>query len=109
LVTDGNSSAGVLIDRTRRQGVMRGDGASAAQLFDIPSLADVVPGDVVMTAGIDGIYPKGIPVGVVTKAEKGQDLFKTITVKPSIDCGTIEEVIILHTRNVPNDVVRYAP
>ena len=35
-----------------------------------------------MTAGIDGIYPKGIPVGVITKAEKGQDLFKTITVKP---------------------------
>src|SRR5881227_2810918 len=85
LITDGNSSAGVLVDRTRRQGVLRGDGGSGAQLYDIPSLADVRAGDVVMTAGIDGIYPKGIPVGVVTKAEKGQDLFKTITVKPSVD------------------------
>lgn len=109
LVTDGNSSVGVLIDRTRRQGVLRGDGADGAQLYDIPSLADVRPGDVVMTAGIDGIYPKGVPVGVVTKAEKGQDLFKTIVVQPSIDFGSIEEVIILHTRKVPNDVVRYAP
>src|SRR3954463_9287881 len=109
LVTDGNSSVGVLVDRTRRQGVLRGDGATSAQLFDIPSLSDVRPGDVVMTAGIDGIYPKGVPVGVVTKAEKGQDLFKTITVRPSIDFGTIEEVIVLHTRKVPNDVVRYAP
>src|SRR3954470_12268934 len=109
LVTDGNSSVGVLVDRTRRQGVLRGDGATSAQLFDIPSLSDVRPGDVVMTAGIDGIYPKGIPVGVITKAEKGQDLFKTITVRPSIDFGSIEEVIVLHTRKVPNDVVRYAP
>ena len=109
LVTDGNSSVGVLIDRTRRQGVLRGDGASGAQLYDIPSLSDVRPGDVVMTAGIDGIYPKGILVGIVTKAEKGQDLFKTITVRPSIDFGSIEEVIILHTRKVPNDVVRYTP
>src|SRR4051795_13341258 len=109
LVTDGNSSVGVLVDRTRRQGVLRGDGVTGAQLFDIPSLADVKEGDVVMTAGIDGIYPKGIPVGVITKAEKGQDLFKTITVRPSIDLGAIEEVIVLHTRKVANDVVRYTP
>jgi rod shape-determining protein MreC len=109
LITDGNSSVGVLIDRTRRQGVLRGDGVAAAQLYDIPSLADVKPGDVVMTAGIDGIYPKGIPVGVVTKANKGQDLFKTISVRPSIDFGSIEEVIVLHTRKIPNDVVRYTP
>jgi len=51
----------------------------------------------------------GIPVGVVTKAEKGQDLFKTIVVRPSIDFGSIEEVIVLHTRKIPNDVVRYTP
>src|SRR5579859_8135073 len=107
LITDSNSSVGVLLERTRRQGVLRGDGGSAAQLLDIPSLADVVPGDTVLTAGIDGIYPKGIPVGVVTKAEKGQDLFKTITVRPLVDFGTIEEVIVLHTRKIPNEVVRY--
>ena len=89
--------------------MLRGDGTAGAQLYDIPSLADVQPGDVVMTAGIDGIYPKGIPVGAITKAEKGQDLFKTITVRPSVDFGSIEEVIVLHTRKAPNDVVRYTP
>ena len=109
LITDSNSSVGVLLERTRRQGVLRGDGASGAQLYDIPSLADVVPGDVVRTAGIDGIYPKGIPVGVITKAERGQDLFKNITVRPAVDFGTIEEVIILHTRKIPSDVARYTP
>src|SRR5207244_8645750 len=38
LVTDNNSSVGVLLERTRRQGVLRGDGVGAAQLYDIPSL-----------------------------------------------------------------------
>ncbi len=109
LVTDSNSSVGVLIERTRRQGILRGDGASGAQLYDVPSLADVQPGDSVLTAGIDGIYPKGIPVGVITRAEKGQDLFKNISVKPSVDFGGIEEVILLHTRKIPGEVVRYAP
>jgi rod shape-determining protein MreC len=100
---------GVLIERTRRQGVLRGDGANGAQLYDIPSLADVQVGDTVLTAGIDGIYPKGIPVGVITKAEKGQDLFKNITVRPLVDFGSIEELIILHTRKLPGEVVRYVP
>ena len=109
LVTDSNSSVGVLVERTRRQGVLRGDGATGAQMYDVPSLADVQAGDNVLSAGIDGIYPKGIPVGVVVKAEKGQDLFKNIVVKPSVDFGSIEEVIVLNTRKIPNDVVRYTP
>src|SRR5438876_2733981 len=110
LITDSNSSAGGLIERTRRQGVLRGDGAGGAQLYDIPATgADVRPGDNVLTAGIDGIYPKGIPVGVVTKVEKGQALFMTIFVKPAVDFGSIEEVIVLHTRKIPGEVVRYSP
>jgi len=109
LVTDSNSSVGALLERTRRQGVLRGDGGGGAQLFDIPSLADVAPDDNVLTAGIDGIYPKGIPVGAVVKADKGPDLFKSIVVKPSVDFGSIEEVIVLHTRKIPHDVVRYTP
>jgi rod shape-determining protein MreC len=109
LLTDNNAAAGVLLERTRRQGVLRGDGAGGAQLYDVPSLADVAPGDVVLTAGIDGIYPKGIPVGTVVKADKGADLFKHIVVKPAVDFGAIEEVIVLQTRKIPHDVVRYAP
>jgi rod shape-determining protein MreC len=109
LITDSNAAVGVLIERTRRQGVLRGDGGAGAQLLDIPSLADVQPGDAVQTAGIDGIYPKGIPVGTIVKAEKGQELFKNIAVRPSVDFSGIEEVIILHTRKIPGEVVRYAP
>jgi rod shape-determining protein MreC len=109
LVTDANSSIGSLVERTRRQGMVRGSGGSAVQLFDIPSLADVQAGDRVMTAGIDGIYPRGIPIGTVVRADPGQSLFKTVTVKPAVDLGTIEEVIVIHTRKIPPAVVRYAP
>lgn len=109
LIIDGNASVGSLVERTRRQGVVRGDGGSGAQMYDVPSLADVQPGDTVLTAGIDGIYPKGIPLGVVTKAEKGPELFKLIRVRPSVDFGTVEEVIIIHTRKIPGQIVGYAP
>jgi rod shape-determining protein MreC len=109
LVIDSNSSAGALIERTRRQGVVRGDGGNGALMYDVPSLADVQPGDTVLTAGIDGIYPKGIPIGTIIKAEKGPELFKNIRIKPSVDFGSVEEVIIIHTRKIPNDVVRYQP
>lgn len=109
LVIDNNCSVGVLLERTRREGVLRGDGTGNAQLYDIPSLADVQPGDQILTAGIDGIYPKGIPVGTVVRADKGPELFKNIRVKPSVDFGSIEEVIIIHTRKVPSAVQGYAP
>ncbi|MFP5248159.1 MAG: rod shape-determining protein MreC [Thermoanaerobaculia bacterium] len=109
LVTDNNCAVGSLIERTRRQGVVRGNGGASVQLFDIPSLADVQPGDRILTAGIDGIYPRGIPIGSVVRADPGQSLFKTVTVKPSVDFGTIEEVIVIHTRKIPPSVVRYAP
>ena len=109
LVNDANCSIGTLVERTRRQGVVRGNGSNAIQLFDIPALADVQAGDRVLTAGIDGIYPRGIPVGTVVRSEPGQSLFKTITVRPAVDFGTIEEVIVIHTRKIPPGVVRYAP
>ena len=109
LVTDNNCSVGSLIERTRRQGVVRGNGSGVVQLFDIPSLADVQPGDRVLTAGIDGIFPRGIPIGTVVRAEPGKSLFKSVTMKPSVDFGTIEEVIVIHTRKIPPAVVRYAP
>ncbi len=109
LVTDNNCSVGSLVERTRRQGIIRGTGGAGINLLDIPSLADVQPGDRVLTAGIDGVYPKGIPIGTVVRSEPGQSLFKTITVRPAVDFGSIEEVIVIHTRKIPPQVVRYVP
>lgn len=109
LVTDNNCSVGALVERTRRQGVVRGNGSPTIEMFDIPALSDVQPGDRVLSAGIDGVFPKGIPLGTVVRSEPGQSLFKTVTVKPAVDFGTIEEVIVIHTRKIPPQVVRYTP
>jgi rod shape-determining protein MreC len=109
LMTDTNASIGSLLERTRRQGVVRGNGGAMVQMFYVPSLTDVQVGDVVSTAGIDGIFPKGIPVGRVTKVEEGKDLFKQISVHPSVDFTQLEEVMVIHTKKIPEAVVRYAP
>jgi rod shape-determining protein MreC len=109
LVSDNNCSVGALIERTRRQGVVRGNGGANLQMFDIPALADVQPGDRILTAGIDGIYPRGIAVGTVVRAEPGRSLFKSVIVRPAVDFGKMEEVIVIHTKKVAPDVARYAP
>ncbi|MGA7617699.1 MAG: rod shape-determining protein MreC [Thermoanaerobaculia bacterium] len=109
LVIDANSAVGALIDRTRRQGVIRGDGEGGLQMLYVPSLSDVKRGDLIVTAGTDGIFPKGIPIARVDKVAEGSDLFKNVHCQPLVDFGSLEDVLVLHTRKIPSDVVRYAP
>jgi rod shape-determining protein MreC len=109
LVIDPSASVGSLIDRTRRMGVIRGDGRGGLRFEYIPSLSDVQQGDVVTTAGIDGIYPKGIPVCRVAAVAEGTDLFKKVSCAPTVDFQRLEEVLIIHTRKIPPEVVRYRP
>lgn len=109
LVVDTNSAVGAIVDRSRRQGVIRGDGGGGLEMRFIPSLTDIAPGDLIITGGIDGIYPRGIPIGTVVKVEEGKDLFKSVIARPSVDLTTLEEVIILKTRKIPAPVLRYNP
>lgn len=106
LLTDASATVGALLERTRRQGVVRGNGATAEMLY-IPNLTDVRVDDVITTAGIDGIYPKGIPIGRVAKAAEGKELFKQIAVRPAVDFSRLEEVMVLHTRKIPQAIIRY--
>ena len=109
LVIDGGSSVGSRIERTRRQGVIRGDGSGDLQLLYVPSLADVAVGDQIVTSGTDGIYPKGITIGTVSSATEGNDLFKSINVDAAVDFLTLDEVLILHTEKIPVEVGRWQP
>lgn len=109
MVTDSASTVGVLITRTRRQAVARGDGRGNLQLLYLPALSDVRPGDEVVTAGIDGIYPKGIPVCTVISVAEGKDLFKKVVCRPEVDFQKVEEALVLSTKKIPQEVVRYTP
>jgi rod shape-determining protein MreC len=101
LVTDRAAGIGGVLQRTRRQGVVRGSGGGLLELDYVPLQADVRPGDRVVTAGIDGVYPRGIPVGTVLSVRAGGQLFHQIEVVPAVDLGTVDQVYLLDYREVP--------
>jgi rod shape-determining protein MreC len=104
LITDRAASVGAMIERTRRQGMIRGSGKGNLDFDFVPLQADVEGGDIVVSAGIDGVYPRGIPIGVVEEVEPGLDLFHRIKVVPYVDPGLIDQVYILQTESIPDQV-----
>lgn len=109
LITDRAASVGVMIDRTHRQGVVKGAGQGNLELDYVSLQADVRVGDLVVTAGIDGIYPRGIPVGIITAAIPGDNLFYEIRVAPAVDFGLLDQVYILEEEAVPEAVKEALP
>ena len=95
IVSDRASSVGAMIERTRRQGIVRGIGGGMLSLEYVPLQSEVMPGDQVVTAGIDGVYPRGVPIGTVVTVEDGGDLFHRIRVAPAVDLGTLSQVFLL--------------
>ncbi len=95
LITDRTSAVGAMVERTSRQGVARGDSRSGLLLDYVPLQADVRPGDRVVTAGIDGIYPRGVPLGVVRAIRRGTQLFHQVEVTPMVDFGALDHVYLL--------------
>lgn len=109
LVIDAKSAVGVRIERTHRQGVLKGDGAGGLDLTRVPALADVVPGDRIVTAGIDGVYPPGIPVATVTEVSEGSDLFTKIKCVPIVTFSALDTALIINTTKLPREVEEYQP
>jgi rod shape-determining protein MreC len=101
LITDRVASVGVMIARTRRQGVVRGASAGTLALEYIPLQEDLIVGDEIVTAGIDGVYPRGIPVGTVTLVKPGNELFYEVVLRPAVDFTTVDHVYILAHEPLP--------
>jgi len=97
LLIDRNAAAGVIIERTRAQGVVVGGGDDRLQMQYVSEASDIAVGDLVVTSGIDTIYPKGLAVGRVETVEKNGPAFKKIVVKPAVDFSQLEEVLIVLT------------
>jgi rod shape-determining protein MreC len=109
LITDRSASVGVMIQRTRRQGVIRGSGKGSLELDYIPAQADVRVGDLVVTAGIDGIYPRGVPVGSIAAVVVGSELFHRIRVMPLVDFGLLDQVFVLDRESIPAELKKDLP
>lgn len=95
LLIDRNAAAGAIIERTRAQGVVVGSGDDRLRLEYVSEVSDVVSGDVVVTSGIDGIYPKGFIIGRIEQVEKTGGSYKRITIKPAVDFTSLEEVLVV--------------
>lgn len=105
LITDRAASVGAMVERTRRQGVVRGVGRGLLELAFVPLQADIRVGDRVVSAGIDGIYSRGIPIGVVTSVTPGSDLFYQVEVRPLVDFGFLDQVYVLE-REAPSEQLK---
>jgi rod shape-determining protein MreC len=95
LLTDASAAAGGRVARTGELGVVRGDGAGGLRLNNVPITSSIRAGDVVESAGIDGIYPRGIPIGRVESVARGNNLFLEIRIKPSADFAHLTDVLVL--------------
>jgi rod shape-determining protein MreC len=95
LINDQTSGVGALLASSRLQGVLRGTPTGEVVLEKVMSDEAVKPGEKVLTSGGDRIFPKGLPVGTVTKVFPGPELFLNIRVKPAADLNRLEEVLVI--------------
>ncbi len=102
-IIDSRSATACLIQRTRDNGVMKGQIASSSQdtscnMYYVPSVNDIMPGDEVITSGLDELYPKGLIVGTVKEVSRQSDVSdQYVVVNPAVDFARIEDVLVLQT------------
>ena len=109
LITDRSASVGAYAVRTRRQGIVRGAGRGKLSFDYVPLPADVQVGDHILTAGIDGVFPRGIPIGTVRSVEPGRQLFHQIRVTPAADLTNLDQVYLLDYRPLPEKLREGSP
>lgn len=90
LVTDINSKIPVVVERTRVRGILSGNNTVHPSLIFTRSAADIQEGDIVVTSGVGGMFPAGLPIGFVSSIKNGE-----ISVETMADIGRIEYVRIV--------------
>ena len=96
LITDQNSAVDGLVQRSRGRGTLRGRGSSECYFDYVIKTCDVEAGDIIVTSGMGGVFPKGLSLGKVTKIrESDYKLFKDVRVAPAVDFSKLEEVLVV--------------
>jgi rod shape-determining protein MreC len=107
LVIDSQSAVGVIERSTRKQAILRGNGDRDLDLEYTDDDTDMKEGDVFITSGLDRIYPKGLRVGSIVSIgpRRGAAMFKAISVRPTANLNSLEEVICVIDSPEKVDVV----
>jgi rod shape-determining protein MreC len=108
LLIDRNAAAGAIVERTRAQGVVVGGGDDRLRMEYVSEAFDIIVGDLVVTSGIDGIYPKGFIIGRIESVERAGGAYKRITIKPAVDFSSLEEVLVVLTPTPARDAAEGA-
>ncbi len=100
LANDEGSGISAMIQSTRAQGMLQGQADGTLRLSYVSTDADVAVGDIVITSGIGGVFPKGLPLGTVTSVEKSDnDVYYTIVVRAQSTAENNEEVLVITSLN----------
>jgi rod shape-determining protein MreC len=106
LVMDRQSAVAGIVQRSRARGLVRGRGREFLEFEFVVRGGDVQEGDLVITSGLGGIYPKGLRLGqVATVSDPGGALMQTATLKPAVDFGRLEQVFVMLRRGQAMDLL----
>jgi rod shape-determining protein MreC len=96
-INDPTSGAGVILETTRIRGILRGDASGRLEVVGILADERIQPGEHVLSAGGDLIFPRGLPVGVVEEVvrDPDRDAFIDIIVKPAARLDRLDEVLVI--------------
>ena len=97
LVTDENSGISAMVQSTRAQGILQGQPDGTLRLEYVTVDSDVKEGDIIVSSGLGGVYPKGLPLGVVSSVDRPENAsYYTIVVTPaSSETENNEEVLVI--------------
>jgi rod shape-determining protein MreC len=96
LLIDPNSAVDALVQQTRARGIVKGGGAGYC-LFDyVLRKHEISVGDIVVSSGLDGVFPKGFRVGRISEiVRQNAGIFQKVSVTPYVDFEILEEVFII--------------
>jgi len=100
LIIDQNSAVDCLVQRSRDRGMLKGLMSEICKLDYMAKSNDITVGDIVVTSGLGGVFPKGLPVGrILDVKEISGELFKDIKIRTAVDFSKLEEVLVILEEN----------
>lgn len=111
LITDVNSAVTALVQNSRATGVVRGMAGGGLLLDQVPQDVAMHEGEIVITSGMGGVFPKGLVIGQISKVyQQDYEMFQQARVRPTVDFRNLEQVLVITNfapladlRNLPEE------